>query len=111
MMLGNIFLQMTIGEGNIKFGTILRNIGFLLKNLPCSKIKAEKHLRKTIVLADEISSRNIKGQALFDLGRLYLHRKRKHEAQKCLMEAIEVFEQCGIETYKRQAEKLIISLN
>jgi class 3 adenylate cyclase len=110
-MLGNIFLQMTLGEGDISFGTIMRNIGFLVKNLPYAKTKAETHLKKTIILADEISSRNLKGQALFDLGRLYLHRNRKHEAQKCLMEAIEVFEQCGIETYKRQAEKHLSSLH
>lgn len=76
-ILGNIFLQMALGEGDIHFGTILRNIGFLIKNLPRAKTKAERHLKKTILLAVEIGAKNLEGQALFDLGRLYRHNKGK----------------------------------
>jgi len=110
-MLGGIFLQMALGEGDIGYGTILRNIGFLIKHLPFAKTKAENHLKKTIVLADEIGAKNIKGQAMLDLGRLYRHKKRKEEARDFLMQAVEVFEVCGIETYKRQAEKVLGSLS
>ena len=110
-ILGNVFLQMALGEGDIDFGTIFRNIGFLMKKLPFAKTKAENHLKKTISLADEIGAKNFKGQALLDLGRLYRHQKRKEEARESLMQAIEVFEVCGIETYKRQAEKALSSLS
>ncbi len=110
-MLGNVFLQMALGKGDINSGTILKNIGFLMKNLPFAKTKAENHLKKTIVLADEIGAKNFKGQALLDLGRLYRYKKRKEEARKFLMQAVEVFEVCGIETYKRQAEKVLSSLS
>ena len=109
-MLGNIFLQMALGEGDIGLGAILRNIGFLIKNLPFAKTKAENHLKKTIVLADEIGAKNFKGQALLDLGRLYLYKKRKEEARECLTQAIEVFEQCEIETYKQKAKEILSSL-
>ena len=110
-ILGNVYLQMALGEGDIDFGTIFKNIGFLMKKLPFAKTKAEDHLKKTILLADEIGAKNFKGQALFDLGRLYRHKKRKEEAREFLMQAIEVFEVCGIETYKRQAEKVLSSLS
>jgi class 3 adenylate cyclase/tetratricopeptide (TPR) repeat protein/energy-coupling factor transporter ATP-binding protein EcfA2 len=109
-MLGKVFLMMTLGEGDIAFGTILRNIGFLIKHLPFAKTKAESHFKKTILLADEIGAKNFKGLALFDLGQLYRHKKRKEEAREFLMQAIEVFELCGIETYKRQAETVLGSL-
>ena len=82
-----------------------------MKNLPFAKTKSENHLKKTIVLADEIGAKNFKGQAFLDLGRLYRHKRRKEEARKFLMQAVEVFEVCGIETYKRQAEKVLSSLS
>jgi len=109
-MLGGIFLKMTLGEGDINFATILKNIGFLIKNLPFAKIKAENHLRKAILLADEIGAKSIKGQALLDLGRLYMRKKRQEEAQECLTKAIEVFELCEVETYKKKAKDALASL-
>jgi len=110
-LLGKIFLQMALGEGEIRFTTILKNIGFLITNLPFAKKKAEKHLKRTIILADEIGSKGLKGQALLDLGLLYMDKKRSEEARECIAKAIEVFELCEIETYKKQALVVLSSLN
>ena len=88
----------------------MKNIGFLIKNLPFAKKKAENHLIKTLGLSDEIGAKGLKGQALFALGRLYMGKKRHEEAREYLTKAIEVFGLCQIETYKKQAEDALTSL-
>ena len=104
-------MQMALGEGDVSFSTIMKNIGFLMKNLPFAKKKAEKHLKETIAQSEERGGKGMNGQALFALGRLYMGTKRPAEARQCISKAIKVFEHCEIETYKRQAQDALASLN
>jgi len=110
-LLGNIFLQMALGEGNAGFTTIFKNIGFLIMHLPFAAKKAEHHLKRTANLADEIGAKGIKAQALLDLGRFYKAKNRKDESRRSLTQAIEMFTLCGVETFKRQAEDLLSHLD
>jgi tetratricopeptide (TPR) repeat protein len=109
-LLGSIYCQIALGEGDVSFSTMVKNIGFLLKNLPFSAKKAENHFKEAILLADKFEAKGVKGQALLELGRLYAGKKRINEAKDCLMKAIEVFELCEIETFKKQAQDALASL-
>jgi hypothetical protein len=43
--LGSFYLQIVKGEGDLSISTVVKNIGFLLKNVPFAAKKAERHLR------------------------------------------------------------------
>jgi class 3 adenylate cyclase/tetratricopeptide (TPR) repeat protein len=106
-LLGGIYLSMALGEGEVSVATFLKNIGFIIRQLPFAKVRAEKHLKQTVHLADEIGAKSIKGQALLDIGRLYLSKKRIKEAREYLIRSIEVFDQCKIDTFRKQAVILL----
>ena len=110
-LLGSIYCQIALGEGDVNFSTIIHNLMFLLKNLPSATKKAESHLKEAIRLSDKYDAMGIKGQALLDLGRLYAVKKRIGEAKDCLATAIETFELCEIETFKQKAQDTIATLN
>jgi tetratricopeptide (TPR) repeat protein len=88
----------------------MRNLGFVVKNLPFARGKAEQHLQRAIELADEIGARVISSQAYFDLALLHKSRKRPERAKECLSEAIAIFEECGASVYLKQAKQTLVSL-
>ena len=110
-LLGVIYLRMALGEGDVSIATVLNNIGFLLRHLPFAKKHAENHLKRAVSLADEIGAKGIKGQALLDLGRLYMSKRRNNDAREYLIESIKVFESCEIDTFRKQAKNILESLS
>jgi tetratricopeptide (TPR) repeat protein len=109
-LLGSIYNQIALGEGEVNLSVIIRNIGFLIRNIPFAAKRAEDHFKEAIKLSDDIGTKAIKGQALLDLGRLYVGKKRIEEAKETFIRAIEVFELCEIETFKKQAQEALASL-
>jgi class 3 adenylate cyclase/tetratricopeptide (TPR) repeat protein len=110
-LLGNVYLQIVQGEGDLGLETVIKNIGFLVKNVPFAAKKAENHLNKAIEVAGEIGAKGILGQAYLDLGRLHHAKKRKEKAIECMTRAIEYFEQCEAEAFLTQAKEALGSLN
>jgi tetratricopeptide (TPR) repeat protein len=103
-LLGNVYLQIVQGEGDLGLQTVIKNIGFLVKNVPFAAKKAENHLNKAIEVARKIGAMGILGQAHLDLGRLHQAKKRKDRARECMAKAIEHFEICEAETFLTQAK-------
>jgi class 3 adenylate cyclase/tetratricopeptide (TPR) repeat protein len=103
-ILGNVYLQIVQGEGDLGMASIIKNIGFLVKNIPFAAKKAENHLNNAIEIAGEIGAKGILAQANFDLGRLHKAKKRKNRAKECMAKAIEQFELCEAETFLAQAK-------
>ena len=103
-ILGNVYFQIVQGEGDLGLTSIIKNIGFLMKNIPFAAKKAENHLNKAIEIAGEIGAKGILAQAHFDLGRLHQAKKRKNRAKECMAKAIEQFELCEAETFLAQAK-------
>jgi tetratricopeptide (TPR) repeat protein len=86
---------------------MLKNIGFLIKNIPFAKKKAEYHLKNAIEVAEKIGANLILAQAYFDLGLLYQAKGRTKQARKCISDSIELFELCeAIEGMKQAKETL-----
>ncbi len=108
--LGNIYLQMVLGEGPKTLSFLAKNIVFLIKNFPRASEKAEYHLNKAIETAKEIGAKLILGQAYHDLGLLHKAKKRSEKAKECISEAIQVFKQCRAEVYLKQANEALESL-
>jgi tetratricopeptide (TPR) repeat protein len=81
-----------------------------VKNVPFAGKKAEGHFKKVIEVAGEIGAKAISGGAYLDLGLLYKTKKRKDQANKCISEAVRLFEQCESDVYLKQANETLESL-
>ena len=109
-MLGKVFLQLYEGRGPKNLSFLVKNTGFLLKNLPFADRKAKNHFNKAIMAAKSIGAKGILAQAYLDLGHLYSGKKRKDQAYEYLSQAIQIFEQYEAEVYLKQAKEALASL-
>ncbi len=109
-MLGCIFFQMAMREGDLSFAMVLKNLPFLLVYLPRAAKHAEHHFKTAIRMAGQTNALGIKGQASLDLGRLYQTRKRKHLAVPLIKESIGLFEQLGADGHLKRAQSALNTL-
>jgi tetratricopeptide (TPR) repeat protein len=109
-ILGKVYFQLVEREGPISLSTMVKNIGFLIKNVPFASKKAEAHFKKAIEVAKEIGAKGILGQAYLDLGLLHKSKNRNDQAKECFSEAIQIFKQCEVEVYLKQAKEALGSL-
>ena len=108
--MGYVYLQMVEGSGQISLSTIVKNIGFIVKNVPFAGKKAEKHFKKAIEVSEEIGAKYVLGQAYLGLGSLYKAKKRKDQAREYISKAIGIFEETEAEGYLKQAKEALQSL-
>jgi tetratricopeptide (TPR) repeat protein len=108
---GNIYSKLAERAAPISLLTIIKNLGFLAKNVPFAYKKAEYHFHKAIEAAKETGANGMLGQAYLDLGLLHKAKGKKIQAEKCLAEAIRYFEQCEAETFQRKAKETLASLS
>jgi tetratricopeptide (TPR) repeat protein len=107
-----------LGEVNSQIATrpklslsiMAKNIGFLVKNVPFATKKAEEHFKEAIELFKEIGMKGFLGQAYLSLGRLYKASKRTDQARQCILDAINIFQECEAEVYLKQANEALDSL-
>ena len=109
-LLGKIYLQIFLKTGPKSFSLLVRNIGFLVKNVPFARKKAEDYFNNAIQIAKETGAKGVLGQAYLDLGILYKARKRKDQARKYLQDAIAIFELCEANSYLKQAKNALVDL-
>jgi len=109
-LLGKVYMQIVQGEGESSLSTMIKNIGFIVKNVPFASRQAEKHINAAIEVAKEIGAKGILGGAYYDLGLLHKAKKRIDQARQCISEAIKVFEQCDAEIFLKQAKESLASL-
>jgi class 3 adenylate cyclase/tetratricopeptide (TPR) repeat protein len=109
-VLGMVYLQIVVGAGPKKLSTMIRNMGFIIKNVPLAHRKAEAHFKKAIEVAKKIGAKNILAQSYLDLGNLHKTKKRTEIARECISEAIQIFEECEMEVFLKQAKEAIESI-
>jgi len=108
-VLGNLYFQIAYGEKPGKL-LMIRNIGFLAKNVPFASKKAEEFLSKSAESGKRFGAKAIQGWAYLDLGNLYQIKKRKDRAKECVLEAAHIFEKIGAEGYLKKAKESLIVL-
>ena len=109
-MLGRVYSEISQGGKEIRLSTIIKNLGFLLRNLPFATKKAEEHFINSIQIAEKIGAKGTLGKSCLDLGVLYEAKRKKDQARVYLSKAIQAFELCEAETYLRQAKEALASL-
>jgi class 3 adenylate cyclase/tetratricopeptide (TPR) repeat protein/ribosomal protein L40E len=109
-LLGKLYLQIVEGAAPVSVSLVLKNIGFLMKNVPFAKQKAKENLIKTIDIAEEIGAKGLMGMAYLDLGLLHKAKGEKDKAKECISTAIQLFGECEAETYMAQAKEVLVSL-
>lgn len=110
LMLGKFYLQIVQKVEPKSFSFLIRNIGFLIKNVPFAKKKAEVHFNETIEVAIKIGAKSLLGQAYLALGLIHKSRHRTEQARQCITQAIELFEEYEAEVYLKQAEEALEAL-
>jgi tetratricopeptide (TPR) repeat protein len=108
--LGSIYLQIVLGEGELSLAVMVKNIGFLIKNVPFAAKKAEGHFNRALEVAREVGMKGILGRSYLDLGVLHQAKHRTEKARECLTQAIQCFEECGAETFLKKAREVAASL-
>jgi len=109
-LLGKVYLRIDDRKGPKNLSSLLRNVGFLAKNVSIAGNKAEVYLNEAIAVASEIGANGLLGQAYFELGALYKAKRRTTQARKYVSEAVNVFQQCEAEIYLKQAKEALASL-
>ena len=111
-LMGMVYSKFTQAMGEKKdFSFIAKNFGFLIKTLPFAHKKAEEHLNIAIKTAGEIGAKSVLGQSYLELGKLHKAKGKTDKARKCIADAIEIFEHCEAETFLKQAQDALASLN
>ena len=108
-VLGNIYYQLAFGE-KPSMSILIKNTGFLVKNVPFASIKAENYFNKAAESAKRSGAKGFQGMAYLSLGLLHKAKKRQAQAKKFLTDAIKIFEECGAHVYLEQAKEALESL-
>jgi len=110
--LAEIYFRMATRAQPLGFWTAIKNLGFLLKEVPFAKRKAEAYLGKFIHVGKEVGARGFPhGQALLNLGLLYQLTGRKNQARECLGEAQRIFAQCNSETGSQRVQQALAAMS
>lgn len=109
-LLGEVFLKLSKRESKMSLAELLKNDGFILRNVPSAAKKAEEHFRSAIETATEIGARGILGQSLLGLGLLYKSKGKKDAAREYFLKAIELFSACEADTFLAKTNKSLSEL-
>jgi len=108
-ILGEVNSQIATGP-KPSLSIMAKNMTFLVKSVPFARKKAEKYFNNATELFKEIGAKGFLGPVYLSLGLLYKATKRTDEARQCILEAINIFEECEAEVYLKQANEALDSL-
>ena len=108
--LGQAYLQIVDKTASVSLATIVKNVGFIIKNVPSATKKAENHFNKAIEIAKEIGAKVIEGKAYLELGHLYKAKRSVRNAQDCFARSVQIFKDCGAKVYLKQADEAFRSI-
>jgi tetratricopeptide (TPR) repeat protein len=108
--LGMVYLQIIDKPAKVNLNTMVKNIGFILKNVPTAAKKGVNHFAKAIEVAKEIGAKKVEGRAYLGLGLLHRAKARNDEARDCFSKAVRIFEKCQAEKLLKQTNDALESL-
>lgn len=104
---GNVYLKMAQREGSTNLSFLVKNLGFIMRNILVAGRKSEEYFRRSIEVARQIGAIGILGQASLGLGLFYKTKGKTDKAKKYFSEATEAFEKCGADGYLKQAREAL----
>ena len=108
-ILGEVNSQIATGP-KPSLSIMAKNIGFLVKNVPFAAKKAEENFNKAIEIFREIGAKGFLGQVYLSQGLLFKASKRPDQAKQCILEAINIFQECEAGGWLKQANEALDSL-
>ena len=97
--LAEVYFQVATPTRRLGFWAAVKNLGFILKEVPFAKSKANAYLNKIIQVGKEVGAEGfVQGHALLNLGLLHQQNGRQELAKECLGEAQRILGQCKSET-------------
>ena len=105
---GEVYSQIATGQ-KPSLSIMAKNIGFLAKNVPFATKKAEKHFTKAIELFKCFGSKSQLGQTYLSLGSLYKATKRTDQAKQCILEAVDILQECEATGHLKKAKEVLNS--
>lgn len=103
--LGQFYLEMAAKTAPVNLSLMVRNVGFLLRNVPSAAKRSEAHFTKAIEIAEEIGAAAILGQACLGLGQLHKATGKTAQARERITKSTQVFEECGAEGLLKRARQ------
>ena len=110
LYLGEVYLEMAIGDDKPSWAVMRRNLWFLLRTLPFAAAKAQRHLEDAERYFRDYDMPALLSWALADLGRLHAAKKRNDRARACLDEARPLAEAVEQPVLGERIDKLIATL-
>ena len=109
-ILGRIYLHLARPPKSVNFWMLVKNLGFLVTNVPQAARRAEQHLLKAIEIAEKIGAKGILGQAYLDLGLLHKKGGKVEEARKFICGSIDQFGALGANILLKNAHDALRSV-
>jgi tetratricopeptide (TPR) repeat protein len=92
LVLGEIYLQMALGENKPPLSIVIRNLGFILTSMPFAARSSRQYLEQATREFRQSDAPANLARALMDLALLNQMQKRTDEAEACLIEASSISE-------------------
>ena len=108
--LAKIYAQLSQVEEKPTFSFLAKNFKFIVQNIPFAFKKSEKYFTKAIETAKTYKAQGILGLAYYNLGDLYLTKKKQSQAKECFLLAVDVFKQLGSKIHLKNAQEALKSL-
>ena len=109
--MAEIYLKMAMRTQALDFRIFIKNLIFIITELPFARRRAEAHLNKIIQVGQEIKSQGfLHGQALFNMGLLLRLKGNKASAMAYFNEALQIFQRCSSVTYLKRCQEALDSV-
>jgi tetratricopeptide (TPR) repeat protein len=109
-VLGRVYSSLAVGDNRKSISLVVKNLFFLIRNIPFASKKAVNYFDESISVAKKIGAKGILGQAYLDLGLLYKAKKRNHKALEYILEAVKIFDECNADVFQKIAKESLPTL-
>ena len=110
-IIAEIYFRMAMREENLDFTIIIKNLVFVITQLPFAQSRAETYLKKVIQMGQEVESKGfLHGRALFHMGLLLKSKKNRTAATEYFNSALQIFKRCNSEKYLKFCQEALNSI-
>ena len=103
---GTVYLQIVEKNKKMELGTVLKNIGFILKHVPRAAQKGQRHFSKAIELLEGIRAYGLLGQVHLDMALLKKAQGNREDGRDHLESAREIFVKGKAENFVSKTDSL-----